>query len=84
MVMCMRTTIDIPEKIFRQAKKVAAEQGISLREVVVRALEAQLEQPRRKRYKFDWRPVKGGLPIPEEVWESRTKLYEYFGWDRKF
>lgn len=80
----MRTTIDLPNNIFRQAKKVAAEEGMSLREVVVRALEAHLSKPQRKKpYKFDWRPVKGGLPIPEEVWESRTKLYEYFGWDRK-
>lgn len=35
----MKTTIDIPEPLYRKIKIRAAEQGISLRELVVKAVE---------------------------------------------
>jgi hypothetical protein len=38
----MKTTLDIPDKIFRRAKSQAAEQGIPLRQFVVEAIEQKL------------------------------------------
>lgn len=38
----MKTTIDIPEPLYRRAKVKAAQEGITLREVVLAALESDL------------------------------------------
>jgi hypothetical protein len=38
----MKTTLEIPDRLFRQAKSVAAEQGIPLRELVTKALAEKL------------------------------------------
>jgi predicted HicB family RNase H-like nuclease len=40
----MKTTLDIPDKIFRRAKSQAAEQGIPLRQFVVEAIEQKLRE----------------------------------------
>ena len=40
----MKTTIDIPDALYRQAKVRAAQQGITLREMVVKALDETLLQ----------------------------------------
>ena len=41
----MKTTVEIPEKLFRQAKSRAALEGISLRELFVRGLQLALKTP---------------------------------------
>lgn len=38
----MKTTLEIPDVIFRRAKSIAAEQGISLREFVTEAVKDKL------------------------------------------
>ncbi len=38
----MKTTIEIPDPVFRRAKSAAAEQGIALRELVSEALTEKL------------------------------------------
>ena len=38
----MKTTIDIPDRVFRQAKAKAAERGVALREYVTEALQEKL------------------------------------------
>jgi hypothetical protein len=38
----MKTTLEIPDKIFRRAKSVAAERGIPLREFVTEAVKDKL------------------------------------------
>ena len=52
----MKTTIEIPEKLFRQAKSRAALEGLSLREFFLRglqlALQSQPETANRKRASF--------------------------------
>lgn len=78
MLLCVRTTIDIPDQLFRRAKKAAAEQDMTLREVVLRALRAHIETPARTAaYRFDWKVFPGalrpGLPI-----ESNAALEEFF------
>ena len=70
MLLCMRTTIDIPTPLFKRAKAAAAEQGTSLRAVVVRALEAHLAKPApAKPYKFEWEGVSLGPISEEKFWE---------------
>jgi hypothetical protein len=39
----MKTTIEIPEKLFRQAKARAAEEGLSLRDLFLRGLRLALQ-----------------------------------------
>ena len=70
MLLCMRTTIDIPDPRFRRAKAAAARDGTTLRAVVLRALEAHLAKPAAaKPYRFEWKGVDLG-PIPEDkLWE---------------
>ncbi|MFC1525440.1 hypothetical protein ACFL6X_01365 [Candidatus Latescibacterota bacterium] len=38
----MKTTLEIPDPLFREAKMAAAREGITLRAVVTRALQAEL------------------------------------------
>ena len=38
----MKTTIEIPDRIFRQAKAKAAERGVALREYVTEAIQEKL------------------------------------------
>ena len=44
----MRTTIDLPDPLFKEAKAAAALQGVSLRDVVEEALRRQ-HQPHSRR-----------------------------------
>ena len=43
----MKTTLEIPDAIFRRAKSAAAERGIPLRELVTEAVKEKLAQNRR-------------------------------------
>jgi hypothetical protein len=42
----MKTTLEIPDAIFRRAKSKAAERGIPLRQFVTEAVEAKLKKSR--------------------------------------
>jgi hypothetical protein len=44
----MKTTLEIPDALFRRAKSAAAEQGIPFRELVSEALAEKLCVPARK------------------------------------
>ena len=52
----MRTTIDIPDEIYRAIKVKAAQEGATVREIVLRGLERALElvevQARRKKFEI--------------------------------
>ena len=41
----MKTTLEIPDSLFRRAKSVAAERGIPLRQLVTEALADKLRAP---------------------------------------
>jgi hypothetical protein len=43
----MKTTVEIPDDLFRRAKAKAALEGTTLRELMTQGLEMVLEQPRR-------------------------------------
>ena len=71
MLLCMRTTIDIPTPLFKRAKAAAAKEGATLRTIVVRALEALLAaRPEgAKPYKFEWTGVDLGPMSEKKLWE---------------
>ena len=39
----MKTTIELPEALFRRAKSMAAQEGLTLKQLLTEALESQLE-----------------------------------------
>ncbi len=45
----MRTTVDIPDAAYRRLKASAAEQGCSVKELILRGVESQLETGQRRR-----------------------------------
>ena len=56
----MKTTLEIPDPIFRRAKSVAAERGIPLREYVTEAVKDKLASEGRTADK-PWVKLAGGL-----------------------
>jgi hypothetical protein len=56
----MKTTLEIPDRIFRQAKSVAAQRGIALRVFVTEAVEEKLAGAADKEHK-PWVRLAGGL-----------------------
>ena len=58
----MKTTLDIPDALFREAKILAAIEGTTLRAVVTRALRAELGRSGSKESALpSWRQAFGGL-----------------------
>jgi predicted alpha/beta hydrolase len=43
----VRTTVDIPDAVYRRLKASAAEQGCSVKELILRGVENQLETRKR-------------------------------------
>jgi hypothetical protein len=56
----MKTTLEIPDAIFRRAKSVAAQRGIALRVLVTEAVEEKLAKSSQKDEK-PWIRLAGGL-----------------------
>lgn len=78
MLLCMRTTIDIPDELMRNAKKRAADENTSLRIVVESALRQYLTrtvQPEKK-FRLKLTPHPKGKLLPGVVLEDRDLLYE--------
>lgn len=55
----MRTTIDIPDEILKKAKIKAVEDGISLKDFFLNALEKQLGEKRKPLAEAPWKKLKG-------------------------
>jgi len=71
----MRTTIDISDELFRQAKKKAADDRTTLRDVVEAALRRYLAgRPKRGRYRLRWTPERGRL-LPGVNLDDRDALF---------
>lgn len=45
MFLCMRTTVDMPDKLFRKLKRTAAEKDTTMRELIVDAVSRSLQKP---------------------------------------
>lgn len=76
----MKTTVDLPDELVIEAKKLAAEQRTTLRVLVERGLRGEIAKgagiaPRKP--KIRWVTVKGGLAPGLDV-SSRERMYEWF------
>ena len=72
----MRTTLEINDELFRQAKKRAADERIPFRKVVEAALQRYLNgQSSPKKYRLQWRPEKGRL-MPGVRIDDRDSLFD--------
>jgi hypothetical protein len=77
----MKTTVELPDDLVIEAKKRAAEQRRTLRDLIERGLRAELgrrtaPQPRPKRLKLSWVTVDGGLPENVDV-SDRAAMHEW-------
>jgi len=61
-----KTTIDLPELLYRRAKILAVQEGRSFRSLVIDALESELA-----------RSTSGGPHADEAYWANRTFLPEF-------
>lgn len=77
MLLCMRTTLDINDELFKQAKKRAADDGTPLRELVETALRLYLAGGLRrgKTYRLRWRTESGRLQ-PGVRLDDRDALFD--------
>ena len=83
MLLCMRTTIEIGDELFRRAKKRAADEGLSLRQVVESALRDYLSgRPRGSEYKLRWSAEKGRL-LPGVDLDDRDSLFDIMDGTKK-
>jgi hypothetical protein len=57
----MKTTLELPDALFRRAKAAAATQGIPLRQLVQEALEGRLRVARSPSAAPAWKRLHGGL-----------------------
>lgn len=72
----MRTTIDIPDELLRRAKKKAAAEGLTLREIIETALQAYFRsRPPGATYRFKWTTERGRLQ-PGVNLDDRDALFD--------
>lgn len=73
----MRTTIDINDELFREAKRRAAKEGTPLRVIIENALRAHLgSRPAgQPRYRLRWRTESGRLQ-PGVRLDDRDALFD--------
>jgi Arc/MetJ family transcription regulator len=72
----MRTTIDLSDELARQAKRRAAEQGVTLREIIEEALRGFLgRKGKHPDYSLRWRTEKGRL-LPGIDLDDRDSLFD--------
>ncbi len=77
MFFCMRTTLNLDDRLMREAKKRAAEQGETLTQIFENALRAYLRPLSRRPNKFRFKPlVKRGRAVAGVNWDDRDSLYE--------
>lgn len=81
MLLHMRTSIDIPDALFRRLKKQAAEESTTLKQIVIDAVQQRLTTPKRPKKPFKMKDfsVKGEGVMPgidERNWEqTRAMIY---------
>ena len=78
----MRTTLDLPDGLFRQVKAKAALEGATLKDILARYIESGLQQPARpggepaRRSALPTVPKRGKGVIPNLTPELQARLEE--------
>lgn len=78
----MKTTVELPEELLRQAKEYAARHGIPMREVFELGLQLALQSKRKGRGTFRLKTIttKGEGLICDGDWSAiRSLIYEGHG-----
>lgn len=78
----MKTTVEIPDPLFRQAKEYAARNGIPMREVFERGLQSVVHgsPPPARRFRLKTVTTKGEGLVCEDDWgKIRSLIYEGHG-----
>jgi hypothetical protein len=70
----MRTTVDIPDPLYRALKKKAAHEGNSVKELVLRAVEVELRSSPKRRGRR--RPPVIDADKPGSLDLDNAKIYE--------
>lgn len=71
----MKTTLEIPDAIFRRAKSAAAERGIPLREFVTEAVQEKIESHQKVAEK-PWVKLAGGLKHLHDETQRINRIIE--------
>jgi hypothetical protein len=75
----MKTTVEIPDVLFKEAKRYAAEHDLTFREVVETGLRRVLHE-KQKPFRLKRIPFKGTGMVKDFTWdEIRDILYEGHG-----
>ena len=73
----MRTTLDLDDRLLREAKKRAADEGGTLTALIERALRAHLRQKSGSSGKFRLELlIRKGRPVAGVNWDDRDSIYE--------
>ncbi len=77
MLLCMRTTIDVNAELPRAAKRRAAQERRTLRDVVEAALRAYLGKPAVRRVTVEVKPAAEGAEVIVEAreWEADARRF---------
>ncbi|MGH7793290.1 MAG: ribbon-helix-helix protein, CopG family [Candidatus Binatia bacterium] len=71
-----RTTIEIGDELFRQLKRKAADEGLTVRQVVERALRVYFsKQTKRKAYQLRWKTELGRI-LPGVRLDDRDVIFD--------
>lgn len=70
-----RTTLELSDDVLREAKKRAAAEGKTLRDIVEMALRSHLSGKKGRPYKFQWRTEKGRLRPGVRI-DDRDALFD--------
>ena len=70
----MRTTLDLPDDLYRRTKAVAALRGSSMKDLVIRALRREMAQPAAKKNSRN-----RGITLPIHL--KHTKKLDLTGFD---
>lgn len=77
MLLCMRTTLDLSDELLRAAKRRAADEGVSLKEIIERSLRGFLsgKAAAPRKYALKLKTVRGRL-MPGVDLDDRNALFD--------
>ena len=76
----MKTTIELPDELFRRAKATAASRGMSLKELFTQAVEERLHHGGSRPVEPTWNDLAGELaPLRRETRRVQQRIDEEFG-----
>jgi hypothetical protein len=76
----MKTTVELPDDLFRRAKAMAAARGMSLKELFSQAVEARLRGEGARPPEPEWKELAGQLaPLHKETRRIQERIDAEFG-----